>query len=167
MTTSPPEPSPAQAARPPLPAPAWEPDRAKRLFVRLVAWATVFWLPIVHAADMVAGIWAPHRLVLFAVGVAVALASLRLVGQGRLRASAGVLTVGLFPWLAWTNVAAGGVTAPSASAYMILVVLAGWIFGWRAMLAMLALSFVWLFGLAGLESMHLLPDPVPFPPLRR
>src|SRR5262245_25534077 len=110
-------------------------DNKKRLFVRVVAWAAVVSLPILHWADDVSGSWTPERLTIVLAGMAAALAALTLVDLGRLRIGAGILAFGLVPWLAWVNVAGGGVAVPGTAAYMIFVVLAGWIFGWRAMLA--------------------------------
>lgn len=95
----------------------------------------------------------------------VAIAAWVLVSRGRTQAAINVVAIGM--WIVVTGIAVftGGVHAPTAIAYPLIIIYTGWRISLRAALGVAALTGATAFGLVLAESWGFLPASPPNPPL--
>ena len=101
----------------------------------------------------------PRWLILIAAGLAVGFTDLLLVRLGRVQAAAWFLTVSLWAYATVAQLTAGGVSAPSVSLQIVVVIAAGLVLGWRVGAGAAGVAIVTEFALAWLQVEGRLPVP--------
>lgn len=115
---------------------------ARVLFMRLVAQLAVAAVVVIFVLDAAAGLLTVRESTTRALYLVVALATTLALHRRRARLAALILVWGMLVGLACSTLIVGGLYAPAVPMFVVIIGIAGWLLGPRALLAVAATSMV-------------------------
>ncbi|MBI5933735.1 MAG: diguanylate cyclase [Chloroflexi bacterium] len=143
-------------------SPSYPNDEEKTLRARLIdvfLVIVIIYMPVLILAEIISGKTPPGVIILNFFGILSSFLMRRLLKRGYVRGvGSGLIFTGFF-WITWANIQLGTIRTPSASSYILVVTLAGALFGWRGTLYSTLTSSAAILGLILAEHVGLLPTP--------